>query len=763
MVAAGGYGRRELFPFSDVDLLLLVDGMPDKESRERVSTLLRTLWDAGLRASHSVHTVEECSQVNEGNLELTISLLERRRVWGDEARYQRLDQRFARFLAAERAGIIRHLCAMTRARHEKFGGTIYHLEPNIKETPGGLRDLHVLRWLEKLGAGSGASLREACEFLFRVRRRLHTRSGRDNNLLDFEAQDALAEEADLDPGAFMRHYYLHARSVFRSVLRAIEQAEEAGAGLFSQFRARRGRLSNAEFTVSRDRVLLRQPGLFQTDAAAVVRLLEFVARHDLKLAPDTERRLSEALQDGRPGSYTWPALRPVLALPGFAAAARALHEAGLMTVLLPEWKRVDALVARDFHHRYTVDEHTLTTLESLAALPRSTDAIRQRFASLLQDAEDPASLRMALLLHDLGKGGGTGEHSDESVRIAQAVMERMKAPASVRETVLYLVAHHLDLSSFLQSRDLADPATARATAQSTGSLERLRLLTLLTYADISAVNPVAMSPWVLDQLWRLYVVTHNELTRELDSDRIHASSADAQTADFLEGMPTRYVRIHSQDEIAAHRSLAGKRPLEGAAATVSRENGYYRGTIVAPDRPGLFADLSGALAGFGLNILRAEAFANAAGLGLDIFTFSDPHKTLELNPPEIARLIGTLERAALGQADIAAMLRNRPKPKPLPRPALPPVVTFNDEASERSTLVEIAAPDRPGLLHDLARAIASAGLNIEVVLVNTEAARAFDVFYVSRDKARLPEPMRQRLRTLLLEACDGVPQGTGRT
>ncbi len=754
-VAAGGYGRLELFPFSDVDLLLLVDGAPDKATRERISTQVSTLWDAGLRASQSVHTVEECCQINEGNLELTISLLDRRRVWGDEPRYRRLEERFTRFLAAERAGIVRHLCAMTRARHEKFGGTIYHLEPNIKEAPGGLRDLHVLHWLQRLDAGGGESLSEAREFLYCVRRKLHTRSGRDNNLLDFEAQDALAADAGLETGAWMRDYYVHARSIFRAARRAIEQAEEAGAGLFSQFRARRGRLSTAEFTVSRDRVLLREPGLFQTDAGAVIRLLEFIARHDLTLAPDTERRLAEALPEGRPTTYTWAELRAVLALPGFAAATRALHEAGLMTALLPEWKRIDALVARDFHHRYTVDEHTLTALECLAALPRATDATRQRFARMLKESEDPASLRLALLLHDLGKGGGKGGHADESVRIAQVVLDRLRVPNSVRETVLYLVAHHLDMSDFLQSRDLEDPATARAAAQNTGSLERLRLLTLLTYADISAVNPGAMSPWRLNQLWRLYVVTHNELTRELDSDRIHASPGGPAMALFLEGMPTRYVRIHTGDEIAAHLTLAHQGALSGAAASVTRENGYYRASVVAPDRPGLFADLSGALAGFGLNILGAEAFANAAGLGLDIFTFSDPHGTLDLNPPELVRLIGTLERAALAQADITAMLRHRPKPKALPRPAVPPVVSFNDDVSERSTLVEIAAADRPGLLHDLARAIASVGLNIEVVLVNTEAARAFDVFYVSHGKARLSEQMREALRERLIEACGG--------
>ncbi len=754
VVAAGGYGRRELFPFSDVDLLLLVDGAPEPGARARIAAAVRSLWDAGLRASQSVHTIEECCEVHEGNLELTISLLDKRFVAGDAPRYKRLEERFARFLAAERSGIVRHLCLMTRGRHERFGGTIYQLEPNIKEAPGGLRDLHVLDWLRLLGVGARGELGAAREFLFAVRRGLHTRSGRDNNLLDFDAQDALASAAGASAAEWMREYYLHARAIFRAVCRAIEQAEEAGAGLLSQFRSWRGRLSNSEFTVARDRVLLREPGLFQTDANAPFRLLEFVARHQLALAPGAERHLAVALAEiERLGGASWKQLRAPLALPGCAAAFRALHEAGLMPVLLSEWKRIDALVTRDFHHRYTVDEHTLVALESLAGLARATDSARARFSRLLSEAEDPASLHLALLLHDIGKGGGTGDHSSESLRIARAVLERLRAPATVRDMVEFLIEHHLDLSGFIQSRDLEDPATAQAAAASTGSIERLRLLTLETYADISAVNPAAMSPWHLDQLWRLYVVTHNELTRELDSDRIHAAPAGAGTALFLEGMPTRYARTHSADEIAAHVALAGQAAASGAATNVVRENGYWRTLTVARDRPGLFADLSGAIAGFGLNIWKAEASSNAAHLALNSFTFSDPHRTLELNPPELDRLIETLELAALGLADIEAMLGNRPQPKRDRRSAIPVAVTFNEQASQRATLVEIAAADRPGLLYDLAHAIASVGLNIEVVLVHTEARRAFDVFYVSRGGEKLDAEARDTLRARLVEAC----------
>ncbi len=752
VVAVGGYGRRELFPFSDVDLLLLAETAPPAEAeRKATGDFIRDLWDAGLRASQSVHTAAECCQVQEGNLELTISLLDSRFVTGDRARYEAFEKRFGKFLAGERASVIRHLCAMTRGRHQRHGGTIYILEPNIKEHPGGLRDLHTLRWMQRLGVRVEEKLETEEEFLFSVRLFLHQRYGRDNNLLSFEAQEAIAA----DPAAWMRKYYRNARAVFRAAVRALRQAEEEGTGLLSQFRERRGRLSNADFTVVRERVLLREPGLFQSDPAAMFRLLEFVARHGLALAPDTERRLSEALPslDGV-GSW-WKPLHAVLASPGAATAFRALHEAGLMPALLPEWKRIDALVARDFYHRYTVDEHTIVALESLAALSGSDDPARRRFANLMSEAGDLSALRLALLLHDIGKGGGTGEHAAESARIAEAALRRMDAPGEVSGAALFLIERHLDLSAVIDSRDLDDPATARFAATRTGSIERLRLLTLMTYADISAVNPTAMTPWRLDQLWRLYLVAHEEFTRELQSERIGPRETGPETAAFLEGFPTRYARTHSTDEILQHAALAAEVPWRGAAADIAREAGYFRAVVVSRDHPGLLAALSGAISSFGLAISKAEAFSNSAGVGLNIFAFSDPHRTLELNPTEVERLREMLVSAATGAVDVEKLLEIRPRAKPFRTDSMEPSVRFNDEASDTATLIEIAAADRPGLLHALASALSAFGLNIEVVLINTEAGKAYDVFYVTRNGAKLAPAAEDELRAALLRASAG--------
>lgn len=744
VVAVGGYGRRELFPFSDVDLLLLTSGEPDTHGRERISEFLRMLWDAGLHISQSVHTPAECCALHEGNLELTISLLDHRYLRGETSRYEQLAAAFPNFLRGQRATITAHLSAMTRARHAKYGDTIYHLEPNLKEHPGGLRDLHVVHWLRKLKPFEIEPLGPARDFLFSVRTQLHRFSGRDNNVLTFEAQEALAP----DPANWMRQYYRNARHLFRAANRALEAAEPSSSGLLTQFRDWRSRLSTPEFTVSRERVLLRNPGQIQSDPAVAGRLMQFVARHGFRLSSDTETRLSQM----QAFTLNWPDFRELLALPHAATALRAMAELGLLAQLIPEWQRVDCLVVRDFYHRYTVDEHTLVAIQTLSNLsgttPDRVDELRGRFAGLFDEIEDPELLRLALLLHDLGKGDGTGDHAEKSAMIARSVMDRMGIAEHDSDTVLFLIERHLDLSSVMTGRDLNDPATARYVAERVGTIERLKLLTLLTYADISAVNPTAMSPWRLEQLWRVYRIGHDELTRELESDRIPAPQQESsETAAFLAGFPTRYVRTHSAAEIERHRQLAKL----GTGVDVSRLNGTYRLTVATPDRPFLLARISGALASFGFNILKAEAWANRQGQVLDSFIFSDPHRTLELNPAESERLRDTVERAITGKVDVARLIGKRRWTVPVKR--IQPRISFNNEASETSTLIEIIAEDRPGLLYNVTSGISSMGANIEVVLIDTEAHKALDVFYVTANGRKLSDDEQQRLKVKLIQAC----------
>jgi [protein-PII] uridylyltransferase len=760
ILAVGGYGRRELFPFSDVDLLLLFDSERlALEHKEEISRFLQRLWDSSLRVSHSVRTVAECTAVHDQNTELNISLLDQRYLAGDAPIYEALCAALPRFLSANRAALAGNLARLTRERHARYAFTFYHLEPNVKETPGGLRDRQLVRWLAQLqtrAAGAAADLDEAFRFLARLRWWLHSESGRDNNLLSFDAQDAVAEDDALPPAEWMRAYYRHARDIYRAAMRALDAAEAGNSGLFAQFRDWRGRLSNADCSVHRERVHFRAPAALDSDPELPLRLFEFLARHGMRPSAEAEQqiasrlpRLSEYFAASRP---VWPALARILSLPHAPLAIRSMHETGVLEAVFPELRAIECLVIRDFYHRYTVDEHSLVAMQNMWDLRRPRAA--PQYADLLAEVEDPAVLLFAVMFHDAGKGIAGEGPVDASVRLASSAMGRIQMPPQDRETVLFLIRHHLALSAVMQSRDVFDPETIRGVAHAVETVERLKSLTLLTWADIGAVNPETMTPWRAEQLWQLYLAVYNELTRELESERIDAvPSGPPERIAFLAGFPTRYLRTHPEEQVAAHMELERRSRPRGFAVDVRRLESAWQLTLVAADRPGLFASVAGTLAGFGMNILRVEAFANRRGLVLDTFTFADPLRTLELNPSEIDRLRATAERVIAGKTDVKALLRNRPRPVRPGRAAIKPRVSFNSEASATATLIEIVAEDRPGLLYDLSSTISSHGANIEVVLIDTQAHKAIDVFYVTSAGAKLsPEQERALGKALVAQA-----------
>ena len=763
LLAVGGYGRRQLFPHSDIDLLLLATSERQAQAgKEAIAAFLQRLWDSNLRVSHSVRTPEECAEVHDSNIELNVSLLDQRYLAGDRALYADLARNLPKFIHANREELIRNLAQLTHERHAKYAGTIYHLEPNVKETPGGLRDYQLLCWLGQLresGAGRltaaepAPALDAAFRFLARVRCFLHLESGRDNNLLSFDAQDAISEQYEGgDAAAWMREYYRHSRTVFRAAARALEASEAQSSGLFAQFRDWRSRLGNADFSVHRERAHFRAPQALDQEPELALRLFEFVARHGVPISSEAEQRIQGRFHRLRQHFAEplplWPALRSILSLPQAPLAVRLMYECGLLAAIFPEMELMECLVVRDFFHRYTVDEHTLVAIENLVAA-------RNAYGALLGEVEEPALILFALLFHDLGKGARGEAPIDASMRLARGAMARIQMPAQEQDTVLFLIRRHLALSAVMQSRDVFDPQTVREAAHQMETVERLKALTLMTYADISAVNPEVMTPWRAQQLWQLYLAVYNELTRELETERIEAAAnGSPERSAFLKGFPTRYLRTHSEREIEEHMALEEKARQRGVAVEIRRLESAWQMTLAAGDRPGLFAGAAGTLAAFGMNILRAEAFSNRRGMVLDTFTFADPMRTLELNPTEVDRLLATAERVILGKTDVKQLLRNRPKPVLPGRSArIPARVSFNSEASGSATLVEITAEDRPGLLYDLASAISSSGGNIEVVLIDTQAHKAIDVFYVTAEGRKLPPDKQQILGEALRRAC----------
>jgi [protein-PII] uridylyltransferase len=769
LLAVGGYGRRHLFPYSDVDLLLLFES--DRlalDSREGISAFLQTLWDAGMRVSHSVRTPAECTEVHNDNIELNVSLLDQRYLSGDRGLYAKLADKLPRFITANRDSLIRNLSQLTRERHEKFADTFYHLEPNVKETPGSLRDYQLLCWLTQMRetepphlaqADPGPELGKAFRFLARLRCYLHSHSGRDNNVLSFEMQDAMADQwRDGDPAQWMREYYGHARGIYRAALQQLEANEAQSSSLFAQFRDWRSRLANVDFSVHRERAHFRAPQRLDVEPELALSLFEFVARHGIRPSFEAvqkiESRRAHLREHFAESRALWPALIPILTLPHTPVALHAMHETGALTAVFPELEGIECLVVRDFYHRYTVDEHTLVAIQSLWSLKETSEPAQKPFADLWAEMAPPAALVFALLFHDSGKGKGE-EHVEASLRLAETAMKRIQMPPQDRETVRFLIAKHLALSSAMQSRDVSDPQAVRDLAHQVETVERLKALTLVTYADISAVNPTVMTPWRAQSLWQLYLSVYNELTRELETERIETdASTSPERRAFLQGFPTRYVRTHTDAEIDQHMALEARSRQRGVAVDVQKVEAAYQLTMVtSSDRPGLFAAVAGTLSSFGMNILKAEAFSNRRGLILDTFTFADPIRTLELNPTEADRLRATAERVIAAKMDVRELLKNRPKPVlPSRHARIDGRVAFDGDASGTATLVEIVAEDRPGLLYDLASAISQTGCNIEVVLIDTQAHKAIDVFYVTAAGRKLDAQRQAALERALQTA-----------
>lgn len=749
-LAIGTYGRQECAPGSGREILILFEAESDPSGlKEAVADFARRLWEVGVRPLHSVRTVAECLEGDDQSLELLTSLMDCRLLEGDADVLAKLKAKLPVALARHAPKMTQRLCRLARARHASFRDTHRQAWPDVMDGPGGLRDLRLVERLGRLNAEErqDGSLNEALQLLWQTRCFLHYRAGSDRNTLDLDAQEALASlpfSGASSREAWMRRYYRLARAGFNRARHALDTCEKSESSLLDNFREYRARFSNAEFTVSRERLLLRNPAQLEGDPVMALRMLEHMARHGLSPAPETERRLEAA----RPvfAAYfavqrpVWHAFKSILSLPHASLALRTLAGVGLMTAIFPEWEAIEGDPAPDASHQFTVDEEVLIAVEHLVELRSGASPAARRFAEVASEIGNPAVVSFALLFHVLGP------------EAAFSAAARMEMPEEERGEVEFLIANHRELAA-AGGRDVDNPATARRLAGRVGAVERLRMLAVMTYAKLAAGSPEDMSPWRLEQFWRAYDATRRELTRELETDRIDSvPAAIADHADFVRGFPARYLRVHPPAEIETHLRLYDLSRPTGVAVQLDAIEGVYRLVIVAVDRPFLFASFAGAISSFGLDILKAEAFANSRGVVLDTFVFADPKRALQLNPSEIERLTDLIRRVALGKTDAQRLMRNRPRPE-LKKSVKAPRVTFDAEACDTATLVEIVADDRPGLLYSLAMALSSSNCNIDVVLIDTLRQQAVDVFYVAYEGKKLTEEMQARLAEKLVAAC----------
>jgi [protein-PII] uridylyltransferase len=793
LLALGGYGRRMLFPYSDLDILFLFGSeKAEHESRSLIAEFSRTLWDLGFRVSSAGRTLDECKRIEEDNAEFHLALLDRRFLAGDAALFEKLDTRVLPSSEKQaRPFLLAQLHRLTKERLTRYGNTIFHLEPNVKESPGGMRDHQATVWLRQIVDEKDDKRRNtaaeeelstaALEFLGAIRCFLHYSNARNDNTLTYELQAAAAERAlgvgdnvSRTPAEWMRLYFRHARTLNRQLLRYMEQKAMAPLTLrqrlFNAARAAKLEPDHGKYFMVRDGLLevIDAPAL--ADRAVTYSLFTEAARTGTPLSREAERSIGYILTHpelpARNKEMSWATLREILGADFPGVALRPMQRLGLLTENLPEFARIDSLVVRDFYHRYTVDEHTLRTIEHLQELGEPPDARGARFAPLWKTAERRDLLILSLLLHDVGKGMPVENHVAGSLTALDSAARRLKLSPEEEAEVHFLIEHHLDMSATVQRRDIFDPSTVSAFAESVATQERLQRLCLLTYADIHSVNPEALTPWKAEMLWQLFVATSNHFSRTVDRDRFHgadevsllervkALAGGASTEEierFLEGFPRRYLAVHSAAEIAAHFALYQKLGTEPVQTELLSSRHAYSLTLLTADRPALFATISGVLAGWGMNIIKADAFGNAAGVVLDTFHFADLHRTLELNPGEIARFRKSLADVLNGKAALEPLLKGRESASRARTPKVPVEtrINFDDSSSAHSTLLEIVTQDHPGLLYEIGSALARLGCNIEVALIDTEGLKAIDVFYLTAQGKKLTSQKQDLLREVL--------------
>lgn len=768
--AVGGYGRRSMCLHSDLDLLMVFDGAIGAPEERFIKGVLQPLWDLRLTIGHHVRERHELDTIDLTNPEFLLSLLDVRPLVGEPPLLDAILGHLEEVRRSRR--LIDPLVDLVRQRHAQYNDTLYQLEPDLKQAPGGLRDLVSARHFRALALSPVPSLDDpaserlldAEDYLLRIRSTLHLQAGRDVNLLTHELQEGVADtmgSAGSLPHrrveALMGEYFLHARTVARALGRAQRavrppapdsavrrigrQFELAADGV--RFVDLERAASQPSLWLEAFRIALETGSAVSEQAQTCIGQNVHRCSADDFVSTEGERHQLRDVLRPREGLY---------------ARLSEMHDCGLLTRIFPEFAKVHCRVVRDFYHKYTVDEHTLLAIRGIESLLNPQTPSRSRFASILQEVRSPELLTLALLFHDVGKWR-EADHAQESLRLAQSMLDRLELTDEARATVEFLIRQHLQMSQAAFRRDSEDPDVVARLADLVGTEEHLKLLCLMTLADVGAVSTETLTPWKEDLLWRLYVDTYNRLTlgyADVLVDRDPAGLAvliagrpddisESELTHFLAGLPRRYLSSFGLGTVYRHVRLARNIVRDEVHAFLENHDDIWELTLVTLDKPFLFSNVSGVLSYFGMNIHRGQAMTTPDGMVLDVFEFSDEEEFLRKNAAATGDICRMLERAVAGTVDVTALLGGRMRSRLNRTRRHPPVVHFDNDHSRKYTVLEIVADDAPGLLHRISRVISNQGCDVELVLIATEGKRAIDVLHVMKRGGKLADAAQDAL------------------
>ncbi|HWT57710.1 MAG TPA: [protein-PII] uridylyltransferase [Rhizobium sp.] len=787
VTAVGGYGRDTLAPGSDIDLLFLFPPRPAEETHKAVEFMLYVLWDMGFKVGHATRTVEECIALSKSDMTIRTAILEMRYICGLQRLETELETRFDKeIVTGTGPEFIAAKLAERDERHRKAGDTRYLVEPNVKEGKGGLRDLHTLFWISKyyyhvrdqaelvkLGVLSKHEYRlleKADDFLWAVRCHMHFLTGKAEERLSFDIQREIAEAFGYHtrPGLsaverFMKHYFLVAKDVgdlTRILCAALEDQQAKSipglTGVISRFTHRNRKIAGSvEFVEDRGRIALADADVFKRDPVSILRLFHVADINGLEFHPDALKRVTRSLalidnrlRENDEANRLFMSILTSKRDP--ALILRRMNEAGVLGRFIPEFGKIVAMMQFNMYHHYTVDEHLIRTVDVLSEIDQArAEDLHPLANKLFSGIEDREALYVAVLLHDIAKGRQE-DHSIAGARIARKLCNRFGLSQKQTEIVVWLIEEHLTMSMVAQTRDLTDRKTITDFAERVQSLDRLKLLLILTICDIRAVGPGVWNGWKGQLLRTLYYETElllaggfSEVSRK-ERANAAAEALHAALADWSQKDRNTYTKLHYQpyllsvpleDQIRHAHFIRQADKAGQALATTVRTDSFHaitEITVLSPDHPRLLAVIAGACAAAGANIVDAQIFTTSDGRALDTIhvsrEFTDDADELR-RAATIGRMIEDVlsGRKRLPEV-IATRARHRKKSKAF---VIPPSVNITNSLSNKFTVIEVECLDRPGLLSEITAVLSDLSLDIQSARITTFGEKVIDTFYVT--------------------------------